>query len=164
MWVRSSYAQIHCSCRDLSPLVATASLSHCSWSLLFRRSGRDFTEVDFSAMSRHRFSRRDITSCLLQSSYVGYDVVTSLLMSRHQLQALLLLNRCLLDVMTSAQVFGTLQLLVVMSRHRSSCRDIRLCCCRLHWLFVMSRLQLSCRDISLLKFMLLLQLLKLCFW
>ena len=122
------------SCRD-------SLLSHCSWSLLFRRSGRDFTEVDFSAMSRHRFSCRDITSCLLQSSYVGYDVVTSLLMSRHQLQALVLLNRCLLDVTTSAQVFGTLQLLVVMSRHRSSCRDI-----------------------NLLKFLLLLQLLKLCLW
>ena len=54
--------------------------------------------------------------------------------------------------MTSAQVFGTVPLLVVMSRHQSSCRDIILCCCRLHWLFVMSRLQLPCRDINLFNF------------
>ena len=54
--------------------------------------------------------------------------------------------------MTSAQVFGTVPLLVVMSRHQSSCRDIILCCCRLHWLFVMSRLQLPCRGINLFNF------------
>ena len=36
-----------------------------------------------------------------------------------------------------------------MSRHRFSCRDIILCCCRLHWLLLMSRLQLPCRDINL---------------
>ena len=29
-----------------------------------------------------------------------------------------------------------------MSRHRLSCRDITLCCCRLHWLFMTSRLQI----------------------
>ena len=39
-----------------------------------------------------------------------------------------------------------------MSRHQSSCRDIILCYCRLHWLFVMSRLQLPCRDINLFNF------------
>ena len=39
-----------------------------------------------------------------------------------------------------------------MSRHQSSCRDIILCCCRLHLLFVMSRLQLPCRDINLFNF------------
>ena len=54
--------------------------------------------------------------------------------------------------MTSAQVFGTVPLLVVMSRHQSSCREISLCCCRLHCLFVMSRLQLPCRDINLFNF------------
>ena len=54
--------------------------------------------------------------------------------------------------MTSAQVFGTVSLLVVMSRHQSSCRDISLCCCRLHWLLLMSRLQLPCRDIILFNF------------
>ena len=57
--------------------------------------------------------------------------------------------------MTSAQVLGTLFLLDVMSRRRSSCRDITYinwCCCRLHWLFLMSRLQFRCRDITLLTF------------
>ena len=39
-----------------------------------------------------------------------------------------------------------------MSRHRFSCRDIILCCCRLHWLLLMSRLQLPCRDINLFNF------------
>ena len=39
-----------------------------------------------------------------------------------------------------------------MSRHRFSCRDIILCCCRLHWLPLMSRLQLPCRDINLFNF------------
>ena len=34
----------------------------------------------------------------------------------------------------------------LVSQHQPSCRDITLCCCRLHWLFMMSRLQLSCRD------------------
>ena len=32
------------------------------------------------------------------------------------------------------------------------CRDITLCCCRLHWLFLMSRLQIICRDILPLIF------------
>ena len=54
--------------------------------------------------------------------------------------------------MTSAQVFGTVPLLAGMSRHQSSCRDIILCCCRLHLLFVMSRLHLPCRDINLFNF------------
>ena len=39
-----------------------------------------------------------------------------------------------------------------MSRHRFSCRDIILCCCRLHWLLLMSRLQIPCRDIILFNF------------
>ena len=39
-----------------------------------------------------------------------------------------------------------------MSRHQPSCRDITLCCCRLHWLFMMSRLQTFCRDITLFNF------------
>ena len=39
-------------------------------------------------------------------------------------------------------------MLFLMSRHHSSCRDITLCCCRLHWLFMMSRLQIFCRDIT----------------
>ena len=57
--------------------------------------------------------------------------------------------------MTSAQVLGTLFMLDVMSRRRSSCRDITYinwCCCRLHWLFLMSRLQFRCRDITLFTF------------
>ena len=29
--------------------------------------------------------------------------------------------------------------LLLVSRHQSSCRDITLCCCRLHWLLMMSR-------------------------
>ena len=126
-------------------------------------------------MSRHRVSCRDITSRLLQSSIVVHDVATSFLVSRHQLLAPLLLNGVFHDVMTSDQVFGTVPLLVVMSRHQSSCRDIQYincccdgrllvsrhqfscrdipwCCCRLHWLFMMSRLQLPCRDINLFKF------------
>ena len=56
------------------------------------------------------------------------------------------------DVMTSTQVFCTLPLLVVMSPHQSSCRDISLCCCRFHWLLLMSRLQPFCRDITLFNF------------
>ena len=39
-----------------------------------------------------------------------------------------------------------------MSRHHFSCRDIILCCCRLHWLLLLSRLQLPCRDINLFNF------------
>ena len=39
-------------------------------------------------------------------------------------------------------------MLFLMSRHQSSCRDITLCCCRLHWLFLMSRLQIFCCDIT----------------
>ena len=126
-------------------------------------------------MSRHRVSCRDITSRLLQSSSVGHDVETSLLMSRHYLLALLPRNGVFHGVMTPVQVLGTVPLLVVMSRHRSacrdiqyitvaengcllvsrhqfSCRDITLRCCRLHWLFLMSRLQFPCRDINLFKF------------
>ena len=41
---------------------------------------------------------------------------------------------------------------LLVSRHQPSCRDITLCCCRLHWLFIMSRLQLPCRNINLFKF------------
>ena len=40
----------------------------------------------------------------------------------------------------------------LVSRHQPSCRDITLCCCRLHWLFMMSRLQFSYRDITLFNF------------
>ena len=54
--------------------------------------------------------------------------------------------------MTSAQAFGALLLLVVMSRHQFPCRDISFCCWWLHWLLLMSRLQLQCRDIILLPF------------
>ena len=126
-------------------------------------------------MSRHRFSCRDITSRLLQSSNVGYDVATSLLMSRHHLLALLPLKGVFHDVMTSVQVLGSVPLLVVMSRHRSSCRDLKYmccccngcllvsrhqsscrditwCCCSWNWLFLMSRLQFPRRDINLLNF------------
>ena len=51
-------------------------------------------------------------------------------------------------VVTLAQVFCSLSLVVMMSRHRFSCRDITLRFYRLHWLFFMSRPQFSCRDIS----------------
>ena len=54
--------------------------------------------------------------------------------------------------MKSAQVFGALLLLVVMSRPQSPCRDISLCCWWLHQLLLMSRLQLPCRDINLFNF------------
>ena len=40
----------------------------------------------------------------------------------------------------------------MMSRHQFSCRDINLCCCRLHWLLLVSRLQLPCRDINFFNF------------
>ena len=40
----------------------------------------------------------------------------------------------------------------MMSRHQFSCRDMILCCCRLHWLLLVSRLQIPCRDIILLNF------------
>ena len=50
-------------------------------------------------------------------------------------------------VVTLAQVFCSLSLVVMMSRHRFSCRDITLRFCRLHWLFWMSRLQIFCHDI-----------------
>ena len=42
-------------------------------------------------------------------------------------------------------------MLFLMSRHQSSCRDITLGCCRLHWLLMMSRLQCFCRDITSLS-------------
>ena len=47
----------------------------------------------------------------------------------------------------------------MMSRLQFSCRDIILCCSRLHWLLLVSRLQLLCRDNNLFNFLLLLQLL-----
>ena len=46
------------------------------------------------------------------------------------------------------QVSASFNVLFLVSRHQYSCRDIALCCCRLHWLFMMSRLQISCRDIT----------------
>ena len=46
------------------------------------------------------------------------------------------------------QISASFNMLFLMSRHQSSCRDITLCCCRLHWLFMMSRLQIFCRDIT----------------
>ena len=46
------------------------------------------------------------------------------------------------------QIFASFNMLSLMSRHQSSCRDITLCCCRLHWLFMMSRLQIFYRDIT----------------
>ena len=45
-------------------------------------------------------------------------------------------------------ISASFNMLSLMSRHQSSCRDITLCCCRLHWLFMMSRLQIFCRDIT----------------
>ena len=50
-------------------------------------------------------------------------------------------------VVTLAQVFCSLSLVVMTSRHRFSCRDITLRFCRLHWLFWMSRLKIFCQDI-----------------
>ena len=50
-------------------------------------------------------------------------------------------------VVTLAQVFCSLSLVVMMSRHRFSCRDITLRFYRLHWLFWMSRLQIFYHDI-----------------
>ena len=50
-------------------------------------------------------------------------------------------------VVTLVQVFCSLSLVVMMLRHRFSCRDITLRFCRLHWLFLMSRLQTFCHDI-----------------
>ena len=79
-------------------------------------------------MSRHHFSCRDFSSW-----HCSFE-------------------RASPDVMTSTQVFCTLPLLVVMSQHQSSCRDISLCCCKLHWLLLMSRLQPFCRDITLFNF------------
>ena len=39
-------------------------------------------------------------------------------------------------------------MLFLVSRRQSSCRDITLCCCRLHWLLMISRLQIFFRDIT----------------
>ena len=50
------------------------------------------------------------------------------------------------------QVSASFNVLFLESRHQSSCRDIALCCCRLHWLFMMSRLQISFRDITSLVY------------
>ena len=95
--------------------------------------------------SRHRFSCRDIYYNLLQFSLVVPDVATSD-------PGTCTFEKEFLDVMTSAQAFGALLLLVEMSRHQSPCRDISFCCWWLHWLLLMSRLQLPCRDIILLHF------------
>ena len=46
------------------------------------------------------------------------------------------------------QISVSFNMLSLMSRHQSSCRNITLCCCRLHWLFMMLRLQIFCRDIT----------------
>ena len=51
-------------------------------------------------------------------------------------------------VVTSLHTFCSLSLVVTMSRHRFSCRDITVRLCRLYWLLFMSRHQVSCRDIS----------------
>ena len=51
-------------------------------------------------------------------------------------------------VVTSLHTFCSLSLVVTMSRHRFSCRDITVRLCRLYWLFMMSRLQIFCRDIT----------------
>ena len=50
--------------------------------------------------------------------------------------------------MTSLHTFCSLLLVVTMSRHRFSCRDITVRLCRLYWLLFTSRHQVSCRDIS----------------
>ena len=51
-------------------------------------------------------------------------------------------------VVTSLHTFYSLSLVVTMSRHRFSCRDITVRLCRLYWLLFTSRHQVSCRDIS----------------
>ena len=115
---------------------------------------------------------------MLSLKLITLDVATSLFLSRHYFLSAAVFTCWLccrditshvatsspgtapsepvsLDVMTSAQVLGTLFLLDVMSRRRSSCRDITYinwCCFRLHWLFLMSRLQFRCRDITLFTF------------
>ena len=53
-------------------------------------------------------------------------------------------------VVTSLHTFCSLSLVVTMSRHRFSCRDITVRLCRLYWLLFTSRHQSSCRDINLL--------------
>ena len=50
--------------------------------------------------------------------------------------------------MTSLHTFCSLSLVVTMSRHRFSCRDITVRLCRLYWLLFTSRHQVSCRDNS----------------
>ena len=96
-------------------------------------------------LSRHYFLSAAVFNCASSCRDVTLHVATSAL-------GIVPLKGCPLDVMTSAQVFGALLLLVVMLRRQYSCRDISLCCCRLHWLLLMSRLQLPCRDIILLNF------------
>ena len=46
------------------------------------------------------------------------------------------------------QVSASFNMLFLMSRHQSSCRDINFCRGRLHWMFTMSRLQITCRDMT----------------
>ena len=53
-------------------------------------------------------------------------------------------------VVTSLHTFCSLSLVVTMSRHRFSFRDITVRLCRLYWLLFTSRHQSSCRDITLL--------------
>ena len=94
-------------------------------------------------MSRHRFSCRDISSWYCFFERLSPVVATS----THGFEA----SSCFsLHVTTSALSLCPFQSVVLGVATSFFCRDIILCCCRLHWLFMMSRLQIFCRDITLL--------------
>ena len=74
-------------------------------------------------MSRHRFSCRDITGglcrlyCCRDIKFLAWEPsIEFLLLSQPQ-----------------HQISASFNMLSLMSRHQSSCRDITLCCCRLYW-------------------------------
>ena len=91
-------------------------------------------------MSPHRFSCRDISSWYCSLERVSHVVATS----THGFEAFSLSP---LDVTTSAFSLCSFQSVVVGVATSVFCRDIILCCCRLHWLFMMSRLQIFGHDI-----------------
>ena len=94
-------------------------------------------------MSRHRFSCRDISSWYCFFERWSPVVATS----THGFEA----SSCSsLDVTTSALSLCPFQSVVLGVVKSFFCRDIILCCCRLHWLFMMLRLQIFCRNITLL--------------
>ena len=84
-------------------------------------------------MSRHR-------SLVATSLYALVGFNWSLLMSRHRYL-----------VATSAQVFCSLQLIVLDVATSISCRDISLCLWRFHWLLSVSRLQSSIATTTLVN-------------